>query len=694
MKEKDDDIGMCKALRILAGIKDEKSFKALIDMLSYPHEDVQYTAIELLGRYGDKGAVEHLEKLLEEEETRDGALDSIRRLVDLQTYREVLTKDAERRLKKFTDSIRSMIQDLKHEYEFPQKLVGDKADKMENYITEYKIRNIFASILRETIDLGLQEAAISDSLRDELYDSHRKIHKEISKLSKYFGVAPEIANEIVSGYYPFSLKTDERSFQSVRTARENLVSGISKWLRDNRFQVIVREEWLVWGWRKKPLEFKGIVVTINDPLTTRLWGESWTDKEATSFLSLFWQFVEKLDFELLPMPRTGRVLAWQKWKEILVKRGVDTDTIRSIEETLLHCYVGTQMGLKSIPPSIIPNLEFLSAPDIRLIQVSKCNEDTLSDHKAKTCRVKLARLTDAGFSVAKEIHLGTLDRRIGELTEALSRLPERERGIVGHLIGKRVLSGETGIWDITVPFFQVVKYMGFIPPCFRSQVEERTILPPGTHKSISTIKEKLLNLGLVAPSWTHTVSGFTEDTLVAAPETLEKLSAEIGSYELHSYLQSCQKFIRFLKSKLDLLLDLTPYGDRYGGKIENRYIRRFAEDFSISERLILDWLQELQSAFPNLISEIDVKAMESTEEAVVCQIAEGDRYKLDYLIVISYPKLVEMLRAESAEEACFEVLENIKEWLATGKERPFTSHLKIEKNLSHPLDFSLCTRKK
>jgi len=70
MKEKDDELGMCTALEILAGIKDEKSFMALVDMLSHPNDEVQATAVILLGEYGDKRAVEHLKKLLEDIDAR------------------------------------------------------------------------------------------------------------------------------------------------------------------------------------------------------------------------------------------------------------------------------------------------------------------------------------------------------------------------------------------------------------------------------------------------------------------------------------------------------------------------------------------------------------------------------------------------------------------------------------------------
>ena len=698
LKDEDDDVqwGAAEAL----GKMGERAVEPLIQALK--DKNVRSLATFALGEIGDSRAVEPLIQALkdEDEDFQEAAIASIRQL-DLLMYRELITKDAGSRLRQFTDSIRLLIQNLEKAYEYSEKFEGDGVDKIEVYIREYKIRKIFADILEKTIDLGLEEAAISDRLKDELRDSWGKI-----MLTRERWQTPEmyeITDEIASGYYPYSIKKEERKCQSTRTAREKLVSGISEWLRDNRFQIIVQGGWLVWGWRKEPPEIRGVVVTISDPLTTRLWGEAWTEEEATLFLPRFWQFVEELDFVLLPVPRTGRVFSWERWRDILAGKGLDTETIRSIEGTLVHCYVSSLMGLKCIPPSIVPQLEFLSDPEIRLIQVSKCRDDPFSDHKAKSCRVELARLTDAGLSLAKEIHLGTLDKRIEELIEALSRMPERERGVIDYIIGKRVLSGESGPWDLTVPYFNVDE-IGYFPPRFRSHGEEKTILPLEMRKAIENIKEKVSSLGLAASSWDHNTSGFTVSRyLVTCPETNKKLSGEIGSYELDSYLWSCIRFIQFLKAKLDLLLNLAPYDlrghfyntrphlhEHYGGMIMNVDIRRFAEHFEIPELTILSWLRELHDEFPELISEIDEEAIVSTEDAVVCNIAEEDRYELgeSFRTIVSYPKLVDMLRAENADEAYLEVLENIKERLNTGKKRPFTTHLKIEESLSHPLNFS------
>ena len=689
------------------GMMGERAVEPLMQALRDEDHNVRWGAASALGKIGDSRAVEPLIQALkdEDEDFQEAALASIRRL-DLIMYRELITKDAGSRLRQFTDSIHSLIRDLELAYKYSEKFEGDGTDRMEVYVRECKIRKIFADILEKTIDLGFKEAAISDGLKDELLDSWRKISglaRERWQTPEMYGLIPEIADEIASGYYPYSFKTEERICQSVQTAQEDLVSAISEWLRDNRFQVIVQSGWLVWGWRKEKPGIRGVLVTIEDPLTIRLWGEAWTEEEATLFLPRFWQFVEELDFGLLPVPRTGRVFSWERWRDVLAGKGLDTDTIRSIEETLVYCYASSLMGLQSIPPSIIPHLELLSDPEIGLIQVSKCRDDPFSYHEAKSCRIKLARLTDAGLSLAREIHLGTLDKRIEELTEALSRMPERERGVIDYIIGERVLRGESGSWDLTVPYFNVVE-TGYFPPRFYPRSEEKTIFPPEMCKAIEDIKEKVSSLFLAASSWDHNTSGFTESRyMVTCPETNKKLSGEIGSHELDSYLRSCIRFIQFLKAKLDLLLKLAPYGlrghfyntrphlyEHYGGMIMNVDIRRFAENFEISEMTILSWLRELHDEFPELISKIDERAMDSTEDTVVCNIAEEDRYELGepFGSIISYPKLVDRLRAENADEAYLEVLENIKEWLNTGKKRQFATHLKIEESLSHPLKFS------
>jgi len=91
-KEKGDDIGMVIASEILGGIKDERSFKALVDMLSYQDIDVQNSAIDELSRYGDKRAVEYLERFLENADARDYVSEVIRKLVTEEEYQSITAR--------------------------------------------------------------------------------------------------------------------------------------------------------------------------------------------------------------------------------------------------------------------------------------------------------------------------------------------------------------------------------------------------------------------------------------------------------------------------------------------------------------------------------------------------------------------------------------------------------------------------
>ena len=671
-KKKDDAEGMVFSMRVLAHIKDEKAFKMLVNMLSHPNDEVQDWAIESLGEYGDKRAVEYLKKFLEDEELKDNVLDSIRKL-DLQMYRELLTKDAERRLQQFKNSIASPILDLEYAYKYPKKFEGDEADKVGIFVREYKIRMAFADLLRKATDLGLQEAAISDKLEEELDEYVNKIEDGISKLPEQCGVIPEIARAIVSEYYPTSLKTEEKTYKNLRENREQFISGTTEWLRSRGFRVIVRDQWLVWAWQGEPPKLRGIVVTFGDSVTTRLWGEVWTDEEATSFLPLFWQSIENTAYKLLGLPPKGvpapkEVVSWDKWKEILMQRVKNKETIAEIEKSLTYCYVCTRGGKNDLPPSRVARLDVLTDPSIRFVQVARCKEDPFSRHGARTCRVQLTRLTEEGSVTAKKIVLRTLDEKIEKLLTALSDLSERERGVIEWFI-RQWLSDKLEPWDILVTCYSVSSYETYRGGRYcHITYAKRTILPEKVLADAEKMKQKLFSLGLVAHAWEHTTKGYREsEQMVTCPTIANKLSEVLDGYELNNYLQLCRRSMEFLEAKLRLLMNLQ---NEEG--IRNTDTEWFARKFEISQSQVLDWLKEIHRCFPDLISGIDEDAVSITRyPAAVCR-------------AVNKEKLMRLLETENSEQAYSQCIQNVGEWFTTGLTKPFTMCLMIENNLRSP----------
>lgn len=661
-------------------VHDEKAFQLMTELLSSEDSDIQGTVIDGLIKYGDKTAIQYLHPLLKEpklqEAVRGKVFEAFRKLGDLQTYRQLLREDAERRLERFKNSIESPIRDLKHAYKYPEKFKGDGADNVGIFVREYKIRMAIADLLRKTLDLSLQEATISDKLKEELDEYINKIEDEISKLPEQCQVTPEIARAIVSKYYPTSLKTEEKTFKNLREKREQFISGTSEWLRSRGFRVIVRDQWLVWAWQGEPPKLRGIVVTFGDSVTARLWGEAWTDEEATSFLPLFWQSIENVAYKLLGLPLKGvrprkEVVSWDKWKEILMNRGENEETIAEIEKSLTYCYVCTRGGKSDLDPSRVARLDVLTNPSIRFVQVAKCKEDPLSQHGARTCRVQLARLTEEGLEAAKEITLRTLDGKIEELLTALSNLPERERGLIEWFM-RQWLTDKLELWDIVVPCYSVSSYETYEGKYYYITSAKRTILPQKVLADAEKIKQKLFSLGLVAYAWEHTTKGYREiDRKVTCPAIANKLSEVLRDYELNSYLRSCRRATQFLEAKLHLLMN---FQDKEG--IRNFDIEWFSKKFEIPQSKVVDWLEEIHRYFPDLVSDVAEDAMSITRyPATVCR-------------AINKEKLMRLLETENSEQVYSQCTQNVREWFTTELTKPVTIYLMVENNLRSPLTLS------
>ena len=205
-REKDNEIGMCNALEILAGIKDEKSFMALVNMLSHPNSEVQDTAIMLLGDYGDKRAVEYLKKLLENVDARNTVADAIRKLVSAREYREIIAPYPFADLDSYRREIDMYLRDIEYAHKHPSRFEGDNAEELSAIAQEYKIRESIENLLRKAAELAVYEAVISDDMYKQLDTAFWKLWEKRQKLKREH----EEEIDIIEGYIPGTVLKEEK----------------------------------------------------------------------------------------------------------------------------------------------------------------------------------------------------------------------------------------------------------------------------------------------------------------------------------------------------------------------------------------------------------------------------------------------------------------------------------------------------
>ena len=315
MKESDDELGMCEALEILAGIKDEKSFRALVDMLSHPHSEVQATSIILLGEYGNKKAVEYLKKLLENIDARNSVADAIRKLVSAREYRKIIAPYPFADLDSYRREIDKCLSDIEYARKYPSRFEGDNAEEFNALSQECKIRDAVNKLLHEAIELAVYEAVISEDMYQQLDTTFWKLREKWREFEREH--EEEIA--IINGYIPgVEKKVMTRSYKGlVRTSwgpnpkLDGLRAKIWEWLKRQEF-LVTKEYSHLWARKCAKGGRKGcyvaVVVDEDKPRTwglvhLNLWGEGWTTREMKTFTTSFWQYIDKIATELVGKKR-------------------------------------------------------------------------------------------------------------------------------------------------------------------------------------------------------------------------------------------------------------------------------------------------------------------------------------------------------------------------------------------------------
>ena len=193
---------------LLSEIKDERSFNALIKLLSHPDTDIREFVATGLGNYGDPRAVEHLERLLDDEESRviSATLESIRKLTDLKRYRSILKTHKELSLKRI-ESCKNTVNEnflrLESLYAEYRKLEGDNAQEINAIVDEYQARESIHNMLMKLVDLGADEGVIPSDMHEKLTDLIFQLHSENRRIDEEYG---EEIRYVVRRHYPASVR--------------------------------------------------------------------------------------------------------------------------------------------------------------------------------------------------------------------------------------------------------------------------------------------------------------------------------------------------------------------------------------------------------------------------------------------------------------------------------------------------------
>jgi len=307
---------ICTALKILAGIKDEKSFSTLVEMLNYQSEEpkfaiVQPTAIELLGKYGDRRAVDHLVKLLENNDTREDAIKSIRKLVSTQEYRKIIAPYIPEYLDESRKKIEQSLKQLEYAH-YPPKFEGDDADKFNFIAQELRILENLEDLLESAIAITEYEGVISD----KEYWNSRKVVLKLGHRRWKLQDRNEEEKQIIDRYIPGPVLTKEtrsyRGLTPISDAKQSklasLRSEIINWLKKQNFKVLKRYN-SFYARKGSKNKRKGCYIFIGKDeegqrriwgkVNLTLWGEGWTTNQAQIFNKSFWQHTNNIVAELV-----------------------------------------------------------------------------------------------------------------------------------------------------------------------------------------------------------------------------------------------------------------------------------------------------------------------------------------------------------------------------------------------------------
>ena len=152
------------------------------------------------------------------------------------------------------------------------------------------------------------------------------------------------------------------------------------------------------------------------------------------------------------------------------------------------------------------------------VEVTVCGRDSRSMHKASSCKVKLAWLTEKGLEAARKYVFSDLDDKFSRVSDYLNSLNPRLRAVVRYLLTSRLCPEA----DYTRFYFDS-----------DSAYLLNRFFPEVVSDSLSKLMELLEELGLVCyASVRHTVSGWEDKELVVADSIRRELLVRFGKFSL------------------------------------------------------------------------------------------------------------------------------------------------------------------
>lgn len=166
-------------------------------------------------------------------------------------------------------------------------------------------------LLRAVFELGSYEGVLPNQM---LY----KVGSELSEIrNKWYNFKQE-NNEIIAiinNHFPEDSQSQvTKSYKSLAISRYDsgpkiiqLKSKIEQWLREQGFSITIRHGEL-WGFKGEKGQRQGCVVSSGSDwdrprswgtVYLGVWGNGWTENDANSFSTAFWDFSEKTIAELV-----------------------------------------------------------------------------------------------------------------------------------------------------------------------------------------------------------------------------------------------------------------------------------------------------------------------------------------------------------------------------------------------------------
>jgi HEAT repeat protein len=295
--------GIMVASRILAGIKDEKSFTALVNILSLKMDNEGYPqirAIEALAEYGDKRAVEPVRKFLENDIVRDYALDALRKMVSLKEYRVLAAPYVLKRLDKFASAIGKNLEALKWAHRLEKRFAGDDADELNFISLEHEIFTAVFSLVKEVFELAKYEANYPEldfnkifKKRQEWMDYEFEHQEEVGIINR---CCPDFKSTLTKSY-----KGLVSPAYGSHTKIDALLLRISQWLKEQGFSVTSDNTYNLLARRGKRRSRQGCIASVGSDYDSgktwgivrlSIWGNGWTKGGMEEFDTSFWAFSE------------------------------------------------------------------------------------------------------------------------------------------------------------------------------------------------------------------------------------------------------------------------------------------------------------------------------------------------------------------------------------------------------------------